>query len=126
LDSQARAKAEEQEKQLAEEAKRKEEQKAIKKQREKERIDQLKKEGKFLTKAQKEEKARNELKLQQMLAAGIKIGPQEEEGAPKKKVVYDSKKKRGKNDKVMSALVSSIYLLFSLMGLTNVVFLPPF
>ncbi|KAM0472871.1 hypothetical protein ACHAPX_008548 [Trichoderma viride] len=99
LDSQARAKAEEQEKQLAEEAKRKEEQKAIKKQREKERIDQLKKEGKFLTKAQKEEKARNELKLQQMLAAGIKIGPQEEEGAPKKKVVYDSKKKRGKNDK---------------------------
>ncbi|KAM0511280.1 hypothetical protein ACHAPE_010024 [Trichoderma viride] len=99
LDSQARAKAEEQEKQFAEEAKRKEEQKAIKKQREKERIDQLKKEGKFLTKAQKEEKARNELKLQQMLAAGIKIGPQEEEGAPKKKVVYDSKKKRGKSDK---------------------------
>ncbi|PON25548.1 hypothetical protein TGAM01_v205433 [Trichoderma gamsii] len=99
LDAEARAKAEEQEKQLAEEAKRKEEQKAIKKQREKERIDQLKKEGKFLTKAQKEEKARNELKLQQMLAAGIKIGPQEEEGAPKKKVVYDSKKKRGKNDK---------------------------
>ncbi|KAM0464118.1 hypothetical protein ACHAO4_000845 [Trichoderma viride] len=99
LDTEAKAKAEEQEKQLAEEAKRKEEQKAIKKQREKERIDQLKKEGKFLTKAQKEEKARNELKLQQMLAAGIKIGPQEEEGAPKKKVVYDSKKKRGKNDK---------------------------
>ncbi|KAL6902825.1 hypothetical protein GGI43DRAFT_354511 [Trichoderma evansii] len=99
LDAEARVKAEEEEKRLAEEAKRKEEQKAIKKQREKERIDQLKKEGKFLTKAQKEEKARNELKLQQMLAAGIKIGPQEEEGAPKKKVVYDSKKKRGKNDK---------------------------
>lgn len=100
LDAEAKAKAEEEEKRLAEETKRKEEQKAIKKQREKERIDQLKKEGKFLTKAQKEEKARNELKLQQMLAAGIKIGPQEsEEGAPKKKVVYDSKKKRGKNDK---------------------------
>ncbi|UKZ85500.1 uncharacterized protein TrAFT101_001358 [Trichoderma asperellum] len=100
LDAEAKAKAEEEEKRLAEEAKRREEQKAIKKQREKERIDQLKKEGKFLTKAQKEEKARNELKLQQMLAAGIKIGPQEsEEGAPKKKVVYDSKKKRGKNDK---------------------------
>ncbi|KAK1244749.1 hypothetical protein MKX08_004378 [Trichoderma sp. CBMAI-0020] len=99
LDAEAKAKALEEERLLAEEAKRKEEQKAIKKQREKERIDQLKKEGKFLTKAQKEEKARNELKLQQMLAAGIKIGPQEEEGAPKKKVVYDSKKKRGKNDK---------------------------
>ncbi|KAL7933813.1 hypothetical protein V8C35DRAFT_51524 [Trichoderma chlorosporum] len=99
MEVEAKALAEEEEKRLAEETKRKEEQKAQKKQREKERIEQLKKEGKFLTKAQKEEKARNELKLQQMLAAGIKIGPQEEEGAPKKKVVYDSKKKRGKNDK---------------------------
>ncbi|KAL6791400.1 hypothetical protein GGI42DRAFT_183188 [Trichoderma sp. SZMC 28013] len=99
LEAEAKALAEEEEKRLAEENQRKEEQKALKKQREKERIEQLKKEGKFLTKAQKEEKARNELKLQQMLAAGIKIGPQEEEGAPKKKVVYDSKKKRGKNDK---------------------------
>ncbi|KAL6858490.1 hypothetical protein J3F83DRAFT_750985 [Trichoderma novae-zelandiae] len=99
MDAEARAQAEEEERRLAEEAKRREEQKALKKQKEKERIEQLKKEGKFLTKAQKEEKARNELKLQQMLAAGIKIGPQEEEGAPKKKVVYDSKKKRGKNDK---------------------------
>ncbi|KAL7962828.1 hypothetical protein V8C34DRAFT_125774 [Trichoderma compactum] len=99
LEAEAKALAEEEEKRLAEENKRKEEQKALKKQREKERIEQLKKEGKFLTKAQKEEKARNELKLQQMLAAGIKIGPQEEEGAPKKKVVYESKKKRGKNDK---------------------------
>lgn len=102
LEAEAKALAEEEEKRLAEENKKKEEQKALKKQREKERIEQLKKEGKFLTKAQKEEKARNELKLQQMLAAGIKIGPQEEEGAPKKKVVYDSKKKRGKNDKVRS------------------------
>ncbi|KAH0532357.1 hypothetical protein TsFJ059_001059 [Trichoderma semiorbis] len=99
MEAEAKAMAEEEEKRLAEENKKKEEQKALKKQREKERIEQLKKEGKFLTKAQKEEKARNELKLQQMLAAGIKIGPQEEEGAPKKKVVYDSKKKRGKNDK---------------------------
>ncbi|KAL6795712.1 hypothetical protein J3E68DRAFT_356710 [Trichoderma sp. SZMC 28012] len=99
MEAEAKALAEEEEKKLAEENKKREEQKALKKQREKERIEQLKKEGKFLTKAQKEEKARNELKLQQMLAAGIKIGPQEEEGAPKKKVVYDSKKKRGKNDK---------------------------
>lgn len=49
-----------------------------------------------MTKAQKEEKARNERKLQQMLAAGIKIGPQEGEGEEKKKkVVYDNRK-RGK------------------------------
>lgn len=126
MDAEAKAKAEEEEKRLAEEAKRKEEQKAIKKQREKERIDQLKKEGKFLTKAQKEEKARNELKLQQMLAAGIKIGPQEEEGAAKKKVVYDSKKKRGKNDKVMNECTSPFHLPSLERVLLILYFLPLF
>lgn len=84
----------------AEEAKRKEEEKARKKQKEKERIDQLKKEGKFMTKAQKEEKARNERKLQQMLAAGIKVGPQAdgEDSEKKKKVVYDNRKRGKKAD----------------------------
>lgn len=76
-----------------EELKRKEEAKAIKKQKEKERIEQLKKEGKFMTKAQKEEKARNERKLQQMLAAGIKVGPADEEGASKKKAAPEKKRK---------------------------------
>ena len=79
----------------------KEEARALKKQKEKEKIEQLKKEGKFMTKAQREEKARNEKKLQQMLAAGVKIGPTDEgEGQEKKKkVVYDSKKRGGrKND----------------------------
>ncbi|KOS21480.1 Eukaryotic translation initiation factor 5B [Escovopsis weberi] len=99
LEAEAKAHAEEEEKRLAEEAKRKEEQKAVKKQKEKERIEQLKKEGKFLTKAQKEEKARNEKKLQQMLAAGIKVGPQDDGAEPKKKPVYDNKKKKGRNDK---------------------------
>lgn len=80
---------------LAEEdVKRKEEAKAAKKQKEKERIEQLKKEGKFMTKAQKEEKARNERRLQQMLAAGIKVGPADEEAAPKKKA--PEKKRKGK------------------------------
>lgn len=53
-----------------------------------------------MTKAQKEEKARNERKLQQMLAAGIKVGPSEE--GEKKKAVYDNKKKGGRKaqDKV--------------------------
>ncbi|KAI4602370.1 hypothetical protein KJ359_009611 [Pestalotiopsis sp. 9143b] len=95
-----KARAEADEKRDAEEIKRREEEKAKKKQKEKEKIDQLKKEGKFMTKAQKEEKARNERKLQQMLAAGIKIGPQEGEGEEKKKkVVYDNRK-RGKGGKV--------------------------
>lgn len=66
----------------------------MKKQKEKEKIEQLKKEGKFMTKQQKEEKARNERKLQQMLEAGIKVGGLEGDGE-KKKVVYDNKKKKG-------------------------------
>ncbi|KAI0899954.1 hypothetical protein F4806DRAFT_271938 [Annulohypoxylon nitens] len=86
------------EREEAEAAKRREEEKARKKQKEKERIEQLKKEGKFLTKAQKEEKARNERKLQQMLAAGIKVGPSDETGEGKKKVVYDNKKRGKKTD----------------------------
>ncbi|WQF80088.1 Putative small GTP-binding protein [Colletotrichum destructivum] len=88
---------EEEERAANEENKRREEAKALKKQKEKEKIEQLKKEGKFMTKAQKEEKARNERKLQQMLAAGIKVGPADEgEGDKKKKVTYDNKKKGGR------------------------------
>lgn len=98
--AEAKARAEQEEKLEEEEIKRREEARALKKQKEKEKIEQLKKEGKFLTKAQKEEKARNERKLQQMLAAGIKVGPQESADEPRKKVVYDNKKKKGRNDKV--------------------------
>ncbi|KAI1330851.1 hypothetical protein F5Y16DRAFT_318147 [Xylariaceae sp. FL0255] len=86
------------EKQEAEEAKRKEEERARKKQKEKERIDQQKKDGTFLTKAQREEKARNERKLQQMIAAGLQVGPSEDSEDKKKKVVYDSKKRGKRND----------------------------
>lgn len=85
---------EEEERREAEEEKAREEAKLIKKQKEKEKIDLLKKEGKFMTKAQKEEKARNEKKLQQMIAAGVKVGGLEA-GEEKKKVVYDNKKKKG-------------------------------
>lgn len=45
-----------------------------------------------MTKAQKEEKARNERKLQQMIAAGIKVGPADEEGETEKKKPADRKK----------------------------------
>ncbi|KAG6041665.1 hypothetical protein E4U41_002939 [Claviceps citrina] len=92
----AKLKAEQEEKLAEEEIKRREEARLLKKQKEKEKIEQLKKEGKFLTKAQKEEKARNEKKLQQMLAAGIKVGPQESD-EPKKK---ENKKKKARNEKI--------------------------
>jgi translation initiation factor 5B len=99
--AEAKAKAAEDDRLAEEDAKRKEEQKALKKQKEKERIEQLKKEGKFMTKAQREEKTRNERKLQQMLDAGIKIGPQEgEEGEQKKKAGFDKKKKGRADQKV--------------------------
>ncbi|KAK7423764.1 eukaryotic translation initiation factor 5B [Neonectria magnoliae] len=88
--------AEEEERLIAEEEKRREEAKAIKKQKEKEKIEQLKKEGKFLTKAQKEEKARNERRLQQMLAAGIKVGPQEGTSEPKGKPAQDARRKKSR------------------------------
>ncbi|KAG5966753.1 hypothetical protein E4U58_002440 [Claviceps cyperi] len=96
----ARLRAEQEEKLEEEEIKRREEARLLKKQKEKEKIEQLKKEGRFLTKAQKEEKARNERKLQQMLAAGIKVGPQESADEPKKKIAKDIKKKKGRSEKV--------------------------
>lgn len=89
-----RQRIEEEERREAEEEKAREEAKLVKKQKEKEKIDLLKKEGKFMTKAQKEERARNEKKLQQMIAAGVKVGGLEA-GEEKKKVVYDNKKKKG-------------------------------
>jgi translation initiation factor 5B len=105
LKAEAKAREEELDRLEAEEQKRKEEQKALKKQKEKERIEQLKKEGKFMTKAQREEKARNEKKLQQMLAAGIKVGPQESaDGEVKKKPEKDNRKKSRTQQKVRLSL----------------------
>ncbi|KAF7547791.1 hypothetical protein G7Z17_g7474 [Cylindrodendrum hubeiense] len=95
-EAEARALAEEEERLAAEEEKRLSEAKAAKKQKEKEKIEQLKKEGKFMTKAQKEEKARNERKLQQMLAAGIKVGPQADNNEPKSKPAPDARKKKSR------------------------------
>ncbi|PHH81722.1 hypothetical protein CDD83_3490 [Cordyceps sp. RAO-2017] len=106
IQAEAKARAVEEEHLAAEEMKRREEQKAVKKQKDKERIEQLKKEGKFLTKAQKEEKARNERKLQQMLAAGVKVGPQKSvDNEPKKKSGSENKKRRGKNEQKIDEAV---------------------
>ncbi|KAJ1508521.1 hypothetical protein HMI54_001893 [Coelomomyces lativittatus] len=71
----------EEEKRLEEEEKRKreeeekkmEEERQLKKEKEKARKDQLKKEGKLLTKAQKEKEIRNRQRLEQLLASGVQI-----------------------------------------------------
>ena len=66
-----------------------------KKEKDKEKKEQLKKEGKLMTPAQREAHRRNELKREQMLAAGVKVAGLDEEPAEKKKPVYDNKKKKG-------------------------------
>ncbi|KAF5860732.1 Translation Initiation Factor 5B [Aspergillus alliaceus] len=78
-----------------EEEKKREEARQRKKEKEKEKKEQLKREGKLLTKAQKEAKERNELRLKQMLAAGAgKVAGLEDQGTEKKRPVYDNKKKK--------------------------------
>ncbi|CZT00826.1 hypothetical protein WAI453_009102 [Rhynchosporium graminicola] len=91
-----KARIEEEERREAEEEQRKEEAKAQKKQKEKEKIEQQKKDGTYLTKAQREDKLRNDMKLAQMIAAGVKVGGLE--GGEKKKAVYDKKKKGGRKN----------------------------
>ncbi|KAF7944888.1 uncharacterized protein EAE97_005521 [Botrytis byssoidea] len=86
-----KARIEEEERREAEEEKKREEARALRKQKEKEKIEQQKREGTYLTKAQREEKLRNEMKLKQMIDAGVKVGGGE--GGEKKKVVYGNKKK---------------------------------
>lgn len=94
-DAAERARIEEEERLAAEEEKRKEEARARKKEKDKEKKEQLKKEGKLMTPAQREAHRRNELKREQMLAAGVKVAGLDEEPAERKKPVYDNKKKKG-------------------------------
>lgn len=94
-DAEERARIEEEERLAVEEEKKKEEARARKKEKDKEKKEQLKKEGKLMTPAQRETHRRNELKREQMLAAGVKVAGLEEEPVEKKKPVYDNKKKKG-------------------------------
>lgn len=81
---------------VEEEEKRKEETRQRRKEKEKEKKELMRKEGKLLTKAQKEAKERNELRMKQMLAAsGTVVAALEEDQAEKKKPVYDNKKRKG-------------------------------
>ncbi|XP_061163849.1 eukaryotic translation initiation factor 5B-like [Saccostrea echinata] len=78
---------------LAEEKKRlEEERKQRKKQKEKDRIEKMKKEGTYLTKKEKQDKARAMQMLEQMKAAGIEVPSKED--APRKRPVYDTRKKK--------------------------------
>ncbi|KAJ3759492.1 hypothetical protein EV360DRAFT_82055 [Lentinula raphanica] len=90
-----RKRIEEEERRAEEEAKRKEEEKQRKKEKEKAKRELAKKEGRLLTKKQKEERAAAEMRKQALLASGVQIeGLQQSSGAPKK-VVYNNRKKKG-------------------------------
>ncbi|KAG0695785.1 hypothetical protein DFH29DRAFT_1005150 [Suillus ampliporus] len=91
-----RKRIEEEERQAEEEAKRKEEEKQRKKEKEKAKLELAKKEGRYLTKKQKEEKAAAELRRQALLASGVQIeGLQQRAGVSAKKVVSSNRKKKG-------------------------------
>ncbi|KAG0153220.1 hypothetical protein PDIDSM_5070 [Penicillium digitatum] len=77
-----------------EEEKKRAEARERKKEKEREKKEQLRKEGKLLTKAQREAKERNELRMKQMLAAGGKVAGLQEGGDKKARPVYENKKKR--------------------------------
>ena len=94
-DAEAKARIEEEERLAAEEERKKEEARQRRKDKEKEKKEQLKREGRLLTPAQKEQQRRNEIKRQQMIAAGMKVTGMDEDLVEKKKPVYDSKKKKG-------------------------------
>jgi len=111
LEEEERKRIEEEERRIAEEERQKEEARQQKKEREKLKKEKLKKEGKYLTKSQREAQQRNKMKLQQMLDQGVTIAAFEnKEGGKKKKVVYGKKKKnnkKGPNSQPESNEVSS-------------------
>ncbi|KAK6336707.1 hypothetical protein TWF718_009498 [Orbilia javanica] len=94
IEEEARLAAEEEQKRAEEEERKKEEARQRKKEKEKEKKEQLKKEGKYLTAAQKAQQKANQLRLQQMIDAGMQVEGLADSGAAKKKPVYDKKKKK--------------------------------
>ncbi|KAG6918499.1 hypothetical protein DXG01_013859 [Tephrocybe rancida] len=89
---------EEEERRAEEEERKKEEERQRRKEKEKAKKELAKKEGRLLTKKQKEEKQMAEIRRQALLASGVQIEglqqPAAGAGAPKK-VVYGNRKKKG-------------------------------
>ncbi|CEP18072.1 hypothetical protein [Parasitella parasitica] len=91
-----RRKIEEEEKRLAEEEAKREAARAAKREKERLKKEQLRKEGKLLTKAQKEAQRLAQARHEQLLASGnVRVQALEEDGQKPKKVVYGNKKKKG-------------------------------
>ncbi|KAI1788965.1 hypothetical protein LXA43DRAFT_1183593 [Ganoderma leucocontextum] len=92
-----RKRIEEEERRAEEEERRKEEEKQRKKEKEKAKRELAKKEGRLLTKKQKEEQRAVELRKQALLASGVQIEGLQQGGAAAekpKRIVYDNRKKK--------------------------------
>ncbi|KAF9526273.1 hypothetical protein CPB83DRAFT_770518 [Crepidotus variabilis] len=97
-----RRKIEEEERRLEEEERKKEEEKQRRKEKEKAKKEIARKEGRLLTKKQKEEKHAAELRKQALLASGVQIEALQQSGsapAAGKKVVYGNRKKKAPTTK---------------------------
>lgn len=91
---------EEEEAQAAEEERLKEEARLRKKEKERLKREELRSQGKLLTKKQKEQLALQERRRQQLLDSGVIVEGLSGESAPKKKPVYDKKKRNVKKQEV--------------------------
>ncbi|KAI0069243.1 hypothetical protein BV25DRAFT_1818236 [Artomyces pyxidatus] len=88
-----RRRIEEEERRAEEEERRKEEEKQRKKEKEKAKREIAKKEGRLLTKKQKEEQRAAEIRRQALLASGVQIEGLQQTSAPSKRPVYGNRKK---------------------------------
>ena len=91
-EEEAKKAAEEEEKRLAE-------QRAAKKAKDKAKIEQMKKEGKYMTKAQKEADARAKARLQQMIEGGATVAGLDDNEAEKAEKRMTERDRRKKNPK---------------------------
>ncbi|KAI9511278.1 hypothetical protein F5148DRAFT_1172355 [Russula earlei] len=90
-----RRRIEEEERRAEEEARQKEEEKQRKKEKEKAKRELAKKEGRLLTKKQKEEQRAAEIRKQALLASGAQIEGLQQPTAPSRRPVYSNRKKGG-------------------------------
>ena len=97
LEAEAQAVEAERLRKLEEEEKGKEEARARRKEREKEKKEQLKKEGKFMSEAEKKRRAQADLRMKQMIDSGVQIAGLQTDGdvASERKKTPMEKKKKG-------------------------------
>ncbi|KAK5273858.1 eukaryotic translation initiation factor 5B [Exophiala xenobiotica] len=100
IEAEEKAAEEERLRKEAEEESKKSEARQRKKEKEKEKKEQLRKEGKLLSEADRKRKQQQELRLQQMLEAGVKVAGLTEKGEEKKRPGFEKKRKGPKKEEI--------------------------